>query len=93
MVDSRMRKAMLLLAGLGLAVLVVSRLAFGADVNDLKAANQLLIKAYNSLDPDTVARMIAPGAVTDRDNAAFASLCRLDAENYASLPRSAGGLA
>jgi ketosteroid isomerase-like protein len=53
-----------------LALLVAPRLTFGADVDDLKAAVERAIKAFNSLDPAPLASTVHPGFVMfDRDSA------------------------
>jgi ketosteroid isomerase-like protein len=51
-----------------LALLIVPNLALGDDVDDLKAVNELHIKAFNSLDAATLASLIHPGfAIFNRD--------------------------
>ncbi len=53
-----------------LAVLFAAPVATAADVNDLKAATEGLIKAYNSLDAAALAAGVHDGAVSfGRDDA------------------------
>jgi ketosteroid isomerase-like protein len=53
-----------------LVVLVVPQFSFGADVDDLKAAVEQAIRAFNSLNPAPLALAVHPGFVMfDRDSA------------------------
>lgn len=46
-----------------LTLLVVPQFALGSDVDDLKAAVERFVQAFNSLDAGTVAEMAHPGLV------------------------------
>lgn len=45
-------------------LLVSPQLASGSDTDDLKAANEKLLRAYKSLDAETAASLIYPGSVS-----------------------------
>ena len=61
----------LLISMIVLALLVVPQLALGSDVDDVKAANQNLFQAWNSLDAETIASLISQGAVSYAPGDAF----------------------
>ena len=54
-----------------LALLVVPQFALGADVADLKAMYEKVIKGWNNLDAVTIASMVYPGSVLFDGNAPF----------------------
>jgi ketosteroid isomerase-like protein len=64
----------LLLSIAAATLLVAPQLALGADADDLKAAYEKVLKAYNSLDAAAIASMIHPGAVNFDRNMAFPSV-------------------
>ena len=55
-----------------LVLLVAPQLILGADLDDLKAANERMVKAANSLDAAAIASMIHPGFVLFGRDSAFA---------------------
>lgn len=45
------------------AFLVVPQLALGSDLDDFKAFNEKIVKAWNSFDSETIASINYPGAI------------------------------
>jgi ketosteroid isomerase-like protein len=54
-----------------LGLLIVPQFALGSDVDDLEAADQKLVQAWNSLDVETLASLISQGAVSYGPGDAF----------------------
>jgi len=54
-----------------LALLIVPQFALGADVDDLKAANEKVIKGWNNFDAESIASTIYPGSVMFYADAPF----------------------
>ena len=54
-----------------IVLLIAPQFAFGSDVDDLKAADQKLTQAWNSLDAETAASMFSQGAVAYSAEGAF----------------------
>lgn len=67
------------------AFVVVPQFAFGSDVDDLKAANEKVIQAYNSLDAETIAAMQYPGNVSYGYLDAFPNVANTVADSLEKL--------
>ena len=70
-----MRRILISLAVIGL--LLIPQLSYGGDEDDLKAAYETLIQAWNTNDAETIASMIYPGAVNMDAGEPFPSLAPL----------------
>jgi ketosteroid isomerase-like protein len=64
----------LMISVAALLLLVVPQLAFGTDLDDLKAADAQATKAFNSLDAATIASTVYPGGVYFGATDAFPTL-------------------
>ena len=71
-----MRRILISLNVIGL--LFIPQFAAGDDLADLKAANEKIIKAYNTHDAETIASMISPGAVSFDYDAAFPNVAPME---------------
>ena len=68
-----------------IALLVIPQFALGDDVEDLKAAYEKGIQAYDSLDTEALASMVHQGMVSYGYNAAFPNVMPMkDTKEYAA---------
>ena len=61
----------LLIAMMIVTLLILPQFALGSDLDDLKAANEKVIKGWNNFDAETIASMIYPGSVMFEANSPF----------------------
>ena len=61
-----------------LALIVAPQFVLGSDLEELKAFQEQMNKAYNSLDAATIASMIYPGSVMFTDNSATANVAPME---------------
>ena len=57
-----------------LVLLIVPQFAAGSDLDDFKAFNEKIIKAWNSLDAETIAQTSYPGAIILEAGSPFPSV-------------------
>lgn len=63
-----------------IALIAAPQLAFGSDVDDLKAAYENAIQAWNTLDAEALAATLYPGMVSFDYNEAFPSVTNTEAD-------------
>lgn len=70
-----------------LLLFAIPQFALGSDVEDLKATNEKMFKAYNTLDVETIASMVYPGGVLYDYGAAFPDTAPME-DTQAQLAKS-----